>query len=84
MSKTTSELLLEIMQIYKEREWETKKKLDKGQLVKFLDKILENISANEIIDNKTEKKIINKLINEANKNMIIDIKNNVLDTKKII
>ena len=32
------------------------KNLDKDKLVNFLDKILDNISANETIDNKTEKK----------------------------
>lgn len=82
MSKTTPELLLEIMQIYKQKEWETKKNLNKDKLVNFLDKILDNISANETIDNKTEKKIINKLFNEADKNIIVDIKNSVLDKKR--
>jgi len=82
MSKTTPELLLEIMELYNKAEWESKNPISKKKLNIILDKILGNISADEIIDNKMIKKIIDESTMEVKNDHSIEIKNNDIENDK--
>ena len=84
MSKTISDLLLEVMQIYKEKEWEEKKQISKERLIKILDKITSRISDKERIDNKTYQKLLSKIIKELENDHVIETETNNLEKQSNI
>ena len=77
-------MLLQIIQIYKEKEWEEKKPICKKKLSMILSKVLNNISIGENITNKKNKKILDKkkkLLNEMDKK---EIENNDKELSKAL